>query len=108
MKQICLLLIEFYQRIISPRKGFKCAHHALHRGPTCSNAVKSLIEEHGHGHKSRHDLKPAESHTKLFSIRQHRGQDLTFLAIYPAMFLLPIVAQAMEAQEVEAAHLATY
>jgi len=47
MKQICLLLIEFYQRIISPRKGFKCAHHALHRGPTCSNAVKSLIEEHG-------------------------------------------------------------
>ncbi len=47
MKRICLLLIEFYQRVISPRKGFRCAHHVLHGKQTCSNAVKDLIVEHG-------------------------------------------------------------
>ena len=47
MTRCCLLIIEFYQRFLSPFKGFHCAHHKLHRGDTCSNAVKSIISEHG-------------------------------------------------------------
>lgn len=40
-------LITFYQRFISPYKGFHCAHHACYRRGTCSNAVKDLIEDNG-------------------------------------------------------------
>ena len=40
-------LITFYQRFISPYKGFHCAHHASYRRGTCSNAVKDLIEDNG-------------------------------------------------------------
>lgn len=47
MKSICVFFITFYQRWISPIKGFTCAHHVLHGEATCSNAVKSLILEHG-------------------------------------------------------------
>ncbi|WP_020558525.1 membrane protein insertion efficiency factor YidD [Thiofilum flexile] len=39
--------IDFYQRFISPYKGFRCAHAVLHRGDSCSQAVKKLIAEHG-------------------------------------------------------------
>lgn len=47
MSSLFLLLIEFYQRVISPRKGFHCAHHRVHQGDTCSNAVKYLIRDKG-------------------------------------------------------------
>ena len=40
-------LIEFYQRFVSPYKGFHCAHHARHKSGTCSNAVKGLISDKG-------------------------------------------------------------
>jgi len=40
-------LITFYQRFISPYKGFRCAHHARHNSGTCSNAVKGLIADNG-------------------------------------------------------------
>jgi len=46
IKSICLLLIGFYQRFLSPVKGFNCAHHKLHQGDTCSHAIKKLIIEH--------------------------------------------------------------
>jgi putative component of membrane protein insertase Oxa1/YidC/SpoIIIJ protein YidD len=39
--------IEFYQRFISPYKGFRCAHAALHQGQSCSQAVKHIILQHG-------------------------------------------------------------
>jgi len=42
-KSFCLLLIRFYQSFLSPIKGFNCAHHRLHKGDTCSNAVKNII-----------------------------------------------------------------
>lgn len=41
------MLIVFYQRFISPYKGFRCAHAALHHGDSCSQAVKNIIHEHG-------------------------------------------------------------
>lgn len=39
--------IGFYQRRISPRKGWRCAHAVLHHGPGCSGYVKSVVIAHG-------------------------------------------------------------
>ncbi len=47
MRFLIISLIHFYQRFLSPRKGFSCAHHRLHGGHTCSNAVKEIILENG-------------------------------------------------------------
>ena len=41
------LAIGGYQRYLSPYKGFRCAHCVLHRGLSCSEAVKRLIQTHG-------------------------------------------------------------
>lgn len=46
IKALFILLIGVYQRFLSPIKGFNCAHHRLHRGDTCSNAIKKIIKEH--------------------------------------------------------------
>lgn len=42
-----LRAITFYQRHISPRKGFRCACGALHGGETCSAAVSRIIRTQG-------------------------------------------------------------
>lgn len=47
VRNLIVFFIECYQRWISPIKGFHCAHHAVHRAETCSNAVKRLVKEHG-------------------------------------------------------------
>ena len=47
MKWIIAGLITFYQQVISPRKGFCCAHRRLHGGHSCSEAVKKLILKQG-------------------------------------------------------------
>lgn len=39
--------IRFYQRHLSPRKGFRCAHGVLHEGPGCSEAVRRIILRRG-------------------------------------------------------------
>lgn len=40
-------LIRFYQRRISPIKGFRCAHRALHGGDSCSEAILKLVQTQG-------------------------------------------------------------
>lgn len=45
IRPLCLLLIKLYQRFLSPIKGFNCAHHRLHHGDTCSNAIKKIIHD---------------------------------------------------------------
>ena len=40
-------LVRFYQRFLSPHKGFCCAHRVLHGGQSCSVAVKSILLEQG-------------------------------------------------------------
>lgn len=40
-------LITFYQRQISPHKGFSCAYRILHRGESCSQYVKRVIQTEG-------------------------------------------------------------
>ncbi|MBD1923041.1 membrane protein insertion efficiency factor YidD [Microcoleus sp. FACHB-831] len=37
--------ISAYQKYISPRKGFSCAHRVLHGGYSCSDYVKSVLGE---------------------------------------------------------------
>jgi len=40
-------LIVTYQRRISPRKGWRCAHGALHGGQPCSAAVRDTLARRG-------------------------------------------------------------
>ncbi|WP_051560149.1 membrane protein insertion efficiency factor YidD [Marinobacterium jannaschii] len=46
-RRSCAALIGIYQRFISPYKGFRCAHAALHGGTSCSIEVQQLILRHG-------------------------------------------------------------
>lgn len=39
--------IGFYQRTLSPRKGWHCAHGAVHGGDTCSTAIRGIIARRG-------------------------------------------------------------
>ena len=47
MRTIVIFLIGLYQRLISPYKGFRCAHAVYHHGPSCSAAVQGIVREHG-------------------------------------------------------------
>jgi putative component of membrane protein insertase Oxa1/YidC/SpoIIIJ protein YidD len=40
-------LIRGYQRHLSPRKGFTCAHLVAHGGTSCSAAVRRIVERRG-------------------------------------------------------------
>lgn len=40
-------LIQFYQKYISPYKGFRCAHGAYYGGDSCSGAVSKIIRRKG-------------------------------------------------------------
>ncbi|GAA0300293.1 membrane protein insertion efficiency factor YidD [Kineococcus aurantiacus] len=39
--------IARYQRSLSPRKGWSCAHRVAHGGPSCSAAVRSSVRRRG-------------------------------------------------------------
>ncbi|PPK94264.1 hemolytic domain-containing protein [Kineococcus xinjiangensis] len=39
--------IGMYQRRISPRKGWSCAHRVAHGGPSCSGAVRDAVRSRG-------------------------------------------------------------
>lgn len=45
--RMALSTIEFYQRRISPRKGFVCAHRVLHGGESCSQFGHRAVAEVG-------------------------------------------------------------
>lgn len=47
VSQIALGAIWGYQRWISPRKGWRCAHSVLHGGTGCSGHAKHAIRSHG-------------------------------------------------------------
>ena len=40
-------MIRYYQRQISPRKGWRCAHAVAHGGPSCSAAVRDIVHARG-------------------------------------------------------------
>lgn len=44
---IALRAIDIYQRHVSPRKGFVCAHRVLHGGESCSEFGRRAVMESG-------------------------------------------------------------
>ena len=42
-----IALIAFYQKHLSPRKGFVCAHRKRHGGDSCSQYARRLVETQG-------------------------------------------------------------
>ncbi|BBM86157.1 hypothetical protein UABAM_04543 [Candidatus Uabimicrobium amorphum] len=47
MKILAIQAINFYQRFISPYKGFCCAHKVHHKQESCSQYIKRQILEKG-------------------------------------------------------------
>ena len=45
---IGLKAIAFYQKRISPHKGFRCAHAALHGGLSCSEFGRQVLQRYGY------------------------------------------------------------
>lgn len=44
IKNTCIFGIKLYQKFISPKKGYRCAHSVLHGDTGCSGAVIKIIE----------------------------------------------------------------
>ncbi|NJM12215.1 MAG: membrane protein insertion efficiency factor YidD [Synechococcaceae cyanobacterium SM1_2_3] len=47
LDRIALAAIVAYQRHLSPRKGFCCAHRAQHGGPSCSEYARQTLTAYG-------------------------------------------------------------
>jgi len=47
LREIGLLLISFYQKFLSPRKGYKCAKNHVHKNGTCSSTTKQAFKDGG-------------------------------------------------------------
>ena len=47
MNKLAILFIKIYQRHISPKKGYVCAHRYYHGGDSCSEYTKKCITEFG-------------------------------------------------------------
>lgn len=47
IRQIAIASIGGYQKHISPRKGFSCAHRLLYKGESCSQYAKRMIAQQG-------------------------------------------------------------
>lgn len=71
-----LSAITFYQRFISPYKGFRCAHATLHKGDSCSQAVKKIIAKHGLW-QSRPLIKERFAQCRLAAQQLHLGKVLS-------------------------------
>lgn len=46
-KTLALALIAFYRRVLSPRKGFRCAYAAITGKHSCSAYGQRAVEKHG-------------------------------------------------------------
>ncbi len=47
LDSLALAALTLYQRHLSPRKGYCCAHRALHGGPSCSALARQAITRDG-------------------------------------------------------------
>lgn len=39
------ILIHAYRKFLSPRKGYKCAHHKVHNTGSCSDLILVIVKE---------------------------------------------------------------
>lgn len=44
IKMIAIGSIRFYQKHLSHRKGYKCAHGVLHQNGTCSSIILNIVK----------------------------------------------------------------
>ncbi len=85
---LAVAAIAGYQRYISPRKGFVCAHRVLHGGESCSEFLKQVTRTEGFW-KAIQSLRPrfracraagkwlrAARQTKAFSATLHKDKDV--------------------------------
>lgn len=47
LNYLVLKCIRFYQVVISPRKGYSCAHGRYYGGDSCSTAIYKIIQRQG-------------------------------------------------------------
>jgi len=47
MDKLSLIIISFYQKYLSPRKGYCCAYGSLYQNGSCSQQVSMIIQQHG-------------------------------------------------------------
>lgn len=47
MKYIALWTIAIYQKYLSPKKGYSCAHRILHNDQSCSGYCAENLKKHG-------------------------------------------------------------
>lgn len=45
IRNLLILWIHWYQKYLSPRKGYSCAYRSLHHGESCSCYVKNILTE---------------------------------------------------------------
>ncbi|QKQ74206.1 membrane protein insertion efficiency factor YidD [Nostoc sp. TCL240-02] len=45
LRLVAIAIISVYQRHLSPRKGYSCAHRILHGGDSCSEYVKNVLAD---------------------------------------------------------------
>ena len=83
-------LITVYQKQISPRKGFSCAHRVLYGSESCSQYTKRILSEHGVGRalplirQRFQDCKAANQVLKArLRYRSNQQQPLCSTAILP-------------------------
>ncbi|MBD2342078.1 membrane protein insertion efficiency factor YidD [Calothrix sp. FACHB-156] len=63
-RRLGVIAITGYQKHISPRKGFVCAHRVLYGGESCSQYIKRVIAEDGLG------ALPAKSRQRFQACKQ--------------------------------------
>ncbi len=69
--------IGLYQRYISPRKGFGCAHRIVHNGESCSARVKRALYEEPLSKAlgiSRRQFGDCSEASRLLRARNNKGQ----------------------------------
>ncbi|MFN6558547.1 MAG: membrane protein insertion efficiency factor YidD [Nostoc sp. ChiSLP01] len=45
LRSVAIAIIGVYQRHLSPRKGYSCAHRIVHGGDSCSEYVKNVLAD---------------------------------------------------------------
>gem|GEM_PF-5376803 len=45
LRSVLMAIIVSYQRYLSPRKGYSCAHRIVHGGDSCSQYVKKTLAD---------------------------------------------------------------
>ncbi|MDB9514906.1 membrane protein insertion efficiency factor YidD [Kamptonema animale CS-326] len=72
VRQIAVASITGYQKYISPKKGFSCAHRVLYGGESCSQYIKGAIAQRGlsQGLKAaRHRFAACKNANKILKAR---------------------------------------